>query len=206
MSDRVRAFVLAGGQSTRMGRDKAFLSLGGHTLLERALALARRAAPQVTIVGPASKFAHFGDVIEDRFPGHGPLGGIHAALRASHSEQNLFLAVDTPFVDPRFLHSLLSHAARGAIVTLPATEDATLPNGRRLHPLCAVYRPAFANVAELALLQDRNKIELLLDQVTTEIIGPDQLATLGFPADMFRNLNSPKDAEEAGATFTPLPD
>src|SRR6267378_5266072 len=78
----VTAFILAGGKSTRMGTDKAFAALDGRTLLARALDLARSVAPDVRVVGDAAKFAAFAPVVEDVFRDCGPLGGIHAALRA----------------------------------------------------------------------------------------------------------------------------
>ena len=89
----VAAFVLAGGKSTRMGSDKAFVMLEGRTLLTRALELARTVSDNVRIVGSAEKFAAFAPVVEDVFRECGPLGGIHAALRASSAELNLMLAV-----------------------------------------------------------------------------------------------------------------
>jgi len=88
----VTAFILAGGKSTRMGVDKAFAGLDGRTLLARALQLARSVASDVRIVGNKAKFARFGPVVEDMFPNCGPLGGIHAALRASATDLNLVLA------------------------------------------------------------------------------------------------------------------
>src|SRR5690349_5139120 len=116
-----RAFVLAGGQSTRMGAEKALVELDGRTLLERALTLAGSVSSDVQIVGSKAKFARYGDVIEDEFLQHGPLGGIHAALRASKSELNLMLAVDMPFVEVRFLEFLFEEAARheSAVATIP---------------------------------------------------------------------------------------
>ena len=79
---RVTAFVLAGGKSTRMRADKAFVSLDGRTLLARALDIARCVTQDVRIVGDPHKFATFGPTVEDVFPNCGPLGGIHAALRS----------------------------------------------------------------------------------------------------------------------------
>lgn len=165
----ISAFIIAGGRSSRMGRDKALLRLGdaGPTLLERAIELARTVTKDVQIVGQKELFESwaalsltqdnsanptlrqnqakgwgtpdpgsgvdigdssilkFGNsAIEDIFPGQGPLAGIHAALRASASELNLMLAVDTPFVEPRFLRYLVDEARKsGAIVTVPVTGD-----------------------------------------------------------------------------------
>src|ERR1700733_6553877 len=96
-------FILAGGKSTRMGRDKAFVEYEGRTLLARALEVARSVTPEVYIVGKREKFGRFARVVEDIFPDCGPLAGIHAALRASQTELNLILAVDMPFVSWAFL-------------------------------------------------------------------------------------------------------
>ncbi|MGZ4834976.1 MAG: molybdenum cofactor guanylyltransferase, partial [Terriglobales bacterium] len=95
----VAAFVIAGGQSLRMGRDKALLRLDGQTLVERALGLAGGVSDHVSIVGPREKLHDIGElrnrgimelnIVEDIFAGQGPLAGIHAALRSSESELNL---------------------------------------------------------------------------------------------------------------------
>ena len=103
----VSAFVLAGGQSTRMGTDKAFLDFEGKPLISRALALAKTMSSDVRILGSPEKFRAYGMVVEDEFPNHGPLGGIYAALRCSNADLNLILAVDMPFVESRFLQYLL---------------------------------------------------------------------------------------------------
>ena len=112
MSD-LSAFVLAGGQSSRMSREKAFLELDGRSLLARALELAAAVAGEACIIGPREKVSSFGRVVEDIYPGRGPLGGIHAALSSSQSELNLILAVDTPFVRPEFLQYLVAQARAG---------------------------------------------------------------------------------------------
>src|SRR5262245_31211728 len=101
------AFVLAGGKSTRMGRDKAALSLHGHTLLETAIAAARTVAGEVFILGPAELYSSYGPTIADIFPGCGPLGGIHAALSNSKTQFNLVTGVDTPFLSPGLLRYIV---------------------------------------------------------------------------------------------------
>ena len=183
----VSAFVLAGGKSTRMGQDKAFLSVEGVTMLERSLALVRSVTEQVWISGDASKFSSFAPVVEDIYPDHGPLGGIHAALRATATDLDLMLAVDLPLVDVRLLRYLLYIADEsGSVVTVCEA-------GGRLHPLCAVYRREFAELAERALIRGQNKIDVLFQETRTRIISEAQLNGIGFSAKMFLNVNSPID-------------
>jgi molybdenum cofactor guanylyltransferase len=190
-SPDVTAFILAGGKSLRMGVDKAFVRLDGQTLLARMLDVATAVTADVHIVGAASKFAAFAPVVEDVFQGCGPLAAIHAALSSSTAELNLMLAVDVPFVTPPLLKFLLARAAQSkAIVTVPRT------NGR-WQPLCAVYRREFGGLADSALSQRRYKIDALFDPVWTLTVEEEELATSGFGADMFRNLNTPKDVESA---------
>jgi molybdopterin-guanine dinucleotide biosynthesis protein A len=187
----VTAFVLAGGKSSRMGSDKAFLRLGEGTLLSQALKVAGAVAAEVRIVGDAKKFAGFGKVVEDVYLDRGPLGGIHAALSSSATEWNLMMAVDLPFAEPEFLRYLLLRARESsAIITVPRA-------GGGLQPLCAVYRRKFAEVAERSLRDGRNKIDPLFAKVETCVIEEDELLRLGFSVEMFRNLNTPEELEKA---------
>lgn len=193
--DDFAAFVLAGGKSSRMGKDKAFLELDGRTLLARALELAGSVISNVTIVGDGAKFFPLGRTIDDVFPGQGPLAGIHAALAASNSPLNLMLAVDLPFIQKEFLQYLLSEASRGsAVVTVPRTIHGW-------QPLCAVYRREFAELAERALHNGKNKIDPLFAQVETRIVSEEELSCMNFPEAMFRNLNTPEEWRVAEENF-----
>jgi len=187
----VSAFVLAGGKSTRMGSDKAFVMLDGRTLVARALDLARTVTDDVHIVGSAEKFAAFAPVIEDIFRDCGPLGGIHAALRASAAELNLILAVDAPFVPSALLLHLIARARSSeAIAIVPRA-------GGGWQPLCAVYRREFADAAEKALRSGHYKIDALFDEVKMQAIEEADLARAGLAPNIFRNLNTKGDLEEA---------
>ena len=191
MKDDVTAFVLAGGQSTRMGREKAMLELGGRTLLERALQLALTVAAEAIVVGSRGEFERYGRLLEDVYPGQGPLGGIHAALWASPTDLNLILAVDTPFLEARFLEFLIAQAREsGAVVTVPRTADG-------FHPLAAVYRRAFRETAEQALAEGRNKIDALFAQVETRVLEEEELRRFAFAPAIFENLNTPEELERA---------
>jgi molybdopterin-guanine dinucleotide biosynthesis protein A len=175
-----------------MGADKAFLAFGKGTLLERALELARGVAEDVRIVGRHDKFRTFAPVVEDKFPGRGPLGGIHAALSSTDSEFNLILAVDLPFLEGNFLEFLVAQAraAVKAIVTVPQAAGG-------LQPLCAVYRRSFAPLAEEALAAGRNKIDTLFAPIAIRIIEETELARFAFAATMFDNLNTRAEWERA---------
>lgn len=188
----VTAFILAGGKSTRMRTDKAFVEYEGHTLLERALALTRSVASEVRIVGDPAKFAAFAPVVEDLFRDCGPLAGIHAALRASHTELNLMLAVDLPFVSAALLQYLIAQAqgAPDAIVIVPHSEE-------RRQPLCAIYRRKFSDAAENSLRSGKNRIDRLFDFVPTRVITEEELKAAGFAPGIFRNLNTPEELEAA---------
>jgi len=187
----VSAFILAGGKSTRMGRDKAFVPFEGQTLLARMLDLARLVRLDVRIVGSAEKFASFAPVVEDVFRDCGPLGGIHAALRASQTNLNLMLAVDMPFVSAAFLQYMISRgqSAPGAMAVVPRND------GRR-QPLCAIYRREFADAAETALLAGRNRIDSLFAAIEVRVIEEEEWKRSGFSPAIFRNLNTPEELED----------
>jgi molybdopterin-guanine dinucleotide biosynthesis protein A len=189
------AFILAGGKSARMGSDKAFLEFDGETLLSRALKTAREVAQEVRIIGDAKKFGSFAPNIEDVYPNHGPLGGIHAALSASQTEWNLILAVDLPLIPGGFLQYLVRQATTtDAVVTVPRTSEGW-------QPLCGVYRRDFMAIAERQLRAGRNKIDPLFDEVKTRIIDQEELARMGFSEEIFWNLNTPQDLETAREHF-----
>jgi molybdopterin-guanine dinucleotide biosynthesis protein A len=189
----ITTFVLAGGKSTRMGSDKAFLELGGRTLLARTLDLAASIGSPVMIVGERTKFARFGPVVEDIYHEHGPLGGIQAGLVSTMAELNLILAVDLPFLRPEFLRYLISRARESsAVVTVPRALGG-------LQPLCAVYRRGFLEPAERSLRAGKNKIDALFAEVETRVIDENELRSADFGEEMFRNVNTPEDWKKAQA-------
>ncbi|HEX5434610.1 MAG TPA: molybdenum cofactor guanylyltransferase [Candidatus Angelobacter sp.] len=144
--ENVTGFVLAGGKSTRMGHDKAVLTLQGRTLLEHTLATLRHVCREAVILGSRQLYGDYDAVVvEDIFPGCGPLSGIHAALSHTDTEFNLIIAVDTPFLSAEFLSFMAQRAvSSGAVVSTPEI-------GGYRQPLCSVYSRAFLPLAEAAL-------------------------------------------------------
>ena len=195
-------FVLTGGKSERMGSDKALLRLPtGETLLERALGVGASVARETRIVGSREKYAAYawaGEIVEDMYPGQGPLAGIQAALKSSATEWNVVMAVDMPLVSGELLGWLIEQAKKSsAVVTVPRAK------GGRYETLCAVYRREFAVVAEAALREARNKIDPLYAQVKTRVLEPDEMKTAGFGPEHFENCNTKEELQKvlgAGAS------
>jgi len=172
-----------------MGSDKALLRHGDTTLLQRALATASVVASRAVIVGSAQRYADFGEVVEDIYPGCGPLGGIHAALSATLTDRNLVLSVDMPHMQADFLLWLLQQSAA-------SREQIVVPDVLgQPQPLCAVYRREVAVAAEQALAQGEYKVRQLFAAVPTRRIAEDEIIAAGFSPSIFTNLNTSQDYE-----------
>jgi molybdopterin-guanine dinucleotide biosynthesis protein A len=114
-------FVLAGGRSSRMGCDKALVSLDGRPLVGHALYLLQQAGLRTSIAGGQPALARFAPMVADRDPGLGPLSGICAALQSMAAHWAVFIPVDLPLLPPSLVECLLQHArTTGCTVTVPA--------------------------------------------------------------------------------------
>jgi molybdopterin-guanine dinucleotide biosynthesis protein A len=185
----VTAFVLAGGQSSRMGSDKALLPWGDETLLTRALATAQAVCSRTVICGPRSPYAKFGELIEDAQTGRGPLAGIHSALHATKTDLNLILSVDLPLMQAQFLAWLLQQAdSGGQMITAPEALGL-------LQPLCAIYHRQVRDTVDAALAEGDLKVTRLFRRVPTRIIGEHQIRAAGFDPSIFANVNTPGEYE-----------
>ncbi|MCS6952030.1 MAG: molybdenum cofactor guanylyltransferase [Bryobacterales bacterium] len=175
-------FVLAGGSSSRMGRDKALLPLAGATLLEHVAGQVRQATGSVVVIGPPERYAALGlRVVPDLVPGGGPLGGIFTALTRSPAEWNLIVACDLAGIRARFLRDLLE-AARDSRADCVAPVD---PEGF-LQPLCAVWRRACLPVVAQALRQGQRKVLAVLARLS---VAPYPVAGTAWLV----NVNTPED-------------
>jgi molybdenum cofactor guanylyltransferase len=178
-------FVLAGGRSSRMGQDKALLTLGGEPLVKRAIRKLSEVCADVAIAGGREELTQFGRVIPDERVGCGPLSGIVAALEQSSFEWNLFLAVDAPFVPVSVLKELLLMAAGFPGGCVMARTQGVL------QPLCAVYSRKALEVLKQELAAGRWKVTRAI-----EAAGPVKVMDFG-NTSWFANLNTPEEFAEA---------
>ncbi|HSW38307.1 MAG TPA: molybdenum cofactor guanylyltransferase, partial [Acidobacteriota bacterium] len=154
----VCAVILAGGRSSRMGRDKALIDIAGHPLIEIIIDRVRPVAGQILISsGDSIKYREFGfPVVTDLFKNHGPLAGLHAAMLYKPRFRYLALACDLPNLRTDFLRTL-ADLSDGNDAVIPRTRDGLA------HPLCAVYRESCFPFIDQALTRgDAKVIEILL--------------------------------------------
>ena len=189
----IHVAVLAGGQSRRMGRDKALLPLGGQTLIERVLAAAHPLGYPCLIVGDPSSYANLKlPVFPDRRPKLGPLGGLYTALSTTAAPV-LLLACDLPFLTPDFLRHLVNR--RGpyqAVVPHTATG---------LQPLCALYEPSCLATVQAAIQADQLGMRDLLNNLSLDLVKEKDWRPYDERGLLFANLNAPAEYERAQAAL-----
>lgn len=154
-------FVLAGGQSSRMGRDKALLPYRGSVLVDWIARQVRDAAGSAVIVGPPERYGALGwPVVADLRPGCGPLAGIETALASSRADYNLIVACDLPGLTAPLMAGLLEEAARRDC-------DCVVPAGAgRLHGgLCGVWRRHALSAVQRALDEGIRSVAAVLDRL-----------------------------------------
>lgn len=175
-------YVLTGGGSTRMGRDKALLPFRGVPLAIHVAQIVRQAAGSVTLAGKAGRFEGYGiPFLEDHHEGCGPLGGIHAILESTTAKWSLVVACDMPLLDAGFLRLLLDTAGRQDCHAVLARNRQGLPE-----PLCAVYRADSLVAVRAALQAGKLKIMDALNPLELVFVEPADPAWLA-------NANTPED-------------
>ena len=181
--------ILAGGQSRRMGRDKLRLTLAGETLLERAVRRYSEAFPRVlvSVAGP-ERFPELGEKrVFDRYPGAGPLAGLHAGLLEA-GEAVFLTGADMPFSSPEKALALAAFCG---------DEDACVltDESGRWEPLFGYYRPSVLPKAEELLSSGRRSMGALLASVRLREVSLPELGE-GPDSPLLRNLNVPEDYEK----------
>lgn len=183
--------VLTGGESRRMGRDKARLELAGRTLGARAVETLRAAIRDVVVV--SRRRGDHTDLgapeIADRRPGNGPLGGLDAALDYAAGRPVFVLACDLPRVGPELVVHLLGRA-RAAFAAEPP-HAAVLPTlGGRPQPLCAAYHPDCRPEIERRLAAGELRMLDLVDALGAVRVALKSELSF-FRPDLLDNVNDP---------------
>lgn len=194
MSIQTSVAILAGGKSSRMGTDKAFLEFAGQPLVERVLARVEGLADEVVLVANQPEaFFYLGlPLYTDIIPDRGPLGGIYTAVSSTHGEHTLVVAVDMPFLSRDLLAYLLSLRA-GYDVVAPHLQK--YPQGTH-----AVYGKACLEPIRRDVEAGHLKIIGFYDEVRVRYVDEDEMRPFDPALRSFVNVNTPDELSDARRT------
>lgn len=184
----IEGFILAGGQSRRMGTDKSRLTIDGQSFVERiAGELAAVTTSQKTVGRNSVAAGHELESVPDVYPNWGALGGVHAALSACSAPWALIVACDFPFVTSELFARLAS--LRNDFEAVAPIQQDGIPQ-----PLCALYRlePCLRR-AEQFIKSGERKPVALLQSSQTRWVSFDELSDLEGAYHFFENINTPHD-------------
>jgi molybdenum cofactor guanylyltransferase len=194
---KLYGYVQAGGGSTRFGQDKALAKLDGKTLLRRTSEVVAAVSYSVKVVGAADRYPESTvPVIEDGWPGEGPLGGIITALletRRTSSEAvwSLIVSCDMPFLTTDWLQAMRERAlGSSAQVIVPRSK-----NG--LEPLCACWRSDSVTKLQGAFESGVRKVTEAMRHLSMEVLDETVWKRFDNGNRLFWNMNTREEYEEA---------
>jgi molybdenum cofactor guanylyltransferase len=197
MKQRVDGYILAGGGSTRFGQDKALVEVGGMPMIARMIEVMRGVTTQMKIVAAAGKYKAFGaEIIEDRWPGEGPLGGIITALEdaaksAARPEWNLIVSCDMPFLTQEWLAFIGERAAKSKAQIVFA-HSASGPE-----PLCACWQTDAGAKLRSGFERGVRKVMEGISLLRAEVLDEADWKRFDSAGRLFWNMNTAADYEKA---------
>lgn len=206
----IEGFVLAGGQSRRMGHSKPTLLLGGKTLLDRAAKTLSRIADPIYAVGNLSADVSSLPIIQDELVGannRGAIIGLYTALFHAKTEWAAILACDLPFMNEELLIRLVSIVEQfaGSPDNNANAIFAEQPDGR-IQPLCGLVRArhCLPEIRKM-ITADNWKLQDLVAQLNTRVLRFAEYDDLRGANHLFFNLNTPNDYQAAIEYESSLP-
>ncbi len=187
----VSCIVLAGGRSSRLGVDKAFLEIGGKPIVERVVKRMTAIADEVLLVtNTPEQFAYLGlRMVRDVQPGQGVLGGLYSGLLVAGNDYSLVVACDMPFLDLKLLRYM---------VLLTPEQDVVIPCvGDMLEPLHAIYSRSCLKPIERALSCGERRVVGFFPEVRVRYVDQREVDILDPRHLSFFNINTPQDLDQA---------
>ncbi len=186
----VTGVILAGGQSRRMGSNKALLPYRGGRFIEAIHRQLSGLFEEVLLVTNTPEQYQFLPcrAVADVHPGMGALAGLHAGLHHSHTPHIFAVACDMPYLNEELIRAMLARRHQADLV-IPEGENGP-------EPLHAVYAWQCLPAMEAALLSGKRRIVSFFPQVRVHCFGHTEIATLDPDFMSFRNINTPEDYYE----------
>lgn len=188
----ITGIILAGGKSSRMGKDKGMIHLAGKPLISYSIDALKPFCDQILISSNSENYELFGyPVYKDIFPDSGPMGGIYSCLLQSSTSLNLVLSCDMPLVSQSLIKYILDKNDENSI-SVPIHGD------NFIEPLCASYSTKTIPYFKKLIGQRNLKLIDLINMVPSRQIRLDSSLPFYKP-DLFLNINHPDDLERASA-------
>ncbi|NLK52745.1 MAG: molybdenum cofactor guanylyltransferase [Syntrophomonadaceae bacterium] len=184
---KATGIILAGGQSSRMRKNKAFLPVGNLPIIERVLKELQEVCQELIIItNTPEEYQHLGvPVAVDLIPRKGPLSGVHAGLVFSKYYYNLVVACDMPFIHPKLATFLLTQTP-GFDAVIPRIQG-------QPQPLFAVYSKACIKPIERRLHSEKRRTTDLYQEIKVLWVEEEVIRLIVDPEIVFCNVNTPQE-------------
>ncbi len=182
LSEKYSGILLAGGKSSRMGEDKAFMKYGEYFLYEYSLSVLKHFSNNILLSSSNLLFKQADcTIVEDEMPGLGPIGGIFSCLKQIKCQNAIVLPCDLPLITLSIIDILIENSENFDITI--ALNRQNLPE-----PLVGIYNVAVIPFMEEMINHGNYKMQELLSKVNTRFVPfPES------PALSFQNINYPSD-------------
>lgn len=197
---QVSVAILAGGQSKRMGQDKAFLPVGGQRVIDRVISRVAGLTDDLFIsTNSPEKYVGFGlRTVPDVYPNKAALGGLYSVIRAAAHSHVLAVACDMPFLNAALLQYLISLAPTAAVIA-PVVSP---PQPETLH---AVYSKDCLPAIETRLQANRLRVIGFFDDVPVRYVPQAEIARFDPQLYSFINMNTPQEWERVQTMAQNMP-
>ena len=196
---KIGCAILAGGKSSRMGSDKAFLEYEGKKFITQIAEELSWFDERIIARGGNSRFESALErewtVIPDIYPDHGPMGGLHAALSACESDALFVVTCDMPLIESELVRELcewMQETDSGEERVDAYDVVISVGEGGKIHPLCGVYRKSVLPVLEEQIISDQNRMMAALKKLRVKYVTVDTPAK----ERQLANVNTPEDYEK----------
>lgn len=182
----IPAYILCGGKSSRMKRDKGLVTFDGMTFTGHIINTLRKVTDEIYLVTANENYREFGlPIIADQYEDKGPLGGIHAALNHTESSRVLILSCDVPLITKPVLNQILK-----SVYANPAAQIHFAKDEAKWHPLIGCYSRSLVQKSEVALQSNHLKLMDFVKNQDYQEVGIADSKSLN-------NINTPEALAQA---------
>lgn len=190
----VTGILLAGGLSSRMGKEKGLVKVGNQYLYEYPLQVLEACCNEILIsTCKDSVISRSYPIVCDETSGLGPIGGIYTCLKHSSNDLNVILSYDMPGVNEALVRYML-HEIKGDDMVVPSLK------ANQPEPLCGIYRKSILPVIEACIQQNEYAVHAVRNRSRSKVLLIKQHMSFWHP-DLFANINKIGDLEQLSPGF-----